>query len=142
MRKLTFLLIPLFFLAAPLVSQGDEQAAVVKPAVYGVLMYADWCGACKALDPKINQARKDANLDNQEVLFLRWDLTNETTQHQALMMASALGLSDVYAANAGKTGFMLLLDAESGKRLAMLTVKQDSEEIASEIKNSIKTANS
>ena len=143
MRKLIFLLIPLIFLVLPFTSQsGEEGSSDVKPAVYGVMMYADWCGSCKALDPKIAQARKEANLDQEDILFVRWDLTDEVTSHQAEMMAAVLGLSDLYKTNAGKTGFMLLVDADSGEKLAQLTMKHEATEIAAKIQASIKSAKS
>ena len=142
MKKLVFLLISFVLIAVPFVSFGDQANADGKPTIYGVLMYADWCGSCKALDPKIAQARKEANLDQQDILFVRWDLTDETSQHQAEMMASALGLGDAYEANAGKTGFMLLFDARSGEKLATITTKYDAQEIASIIQDKIKTTQS
>ena len=143
MRKLIFLLIPLMFLVLPFTSQsGEEDSLDIKPAVYGILMYADWCGTCKALDPKIAQARKEANLDQEDILFLRWDLTDELTSHQAEMMAAVLGLGDLYNENAGKTGFMLLVDADSGEKLAQLTMKHEATDIAEKIQASIESVKS
>ncbi len=143
MQKFIYLLIPIIFFVLPFTSHSAEEGSSdVKPAVYGVLMYADWCGSCKALDPKISQAREEANLDQQDILFVRWDLTDEVTSHQAKMMAAVLGLSDLYEANAGKTGFMLLVDADSGEKLAQLTTKHEAAEIATKIQASIKSAKS
>ena len=142
MRKLLFLLIPIFFIALPFVSHGEEDSSSAKPAVYGVLFYADWCGSCKALDPKITQAREEAKLDTQDILFVTLDLTDEIAKHQSALMAATLGITDVYEANAGKTGFMLLLDADSGQKLAQVTKKYESAEIAAKIQESIKAAKS
>ncbi len=142
MRKLLFLLIPRFFLALPFASHSEAASATAKPAVYGVIMYADWCGSCKALDPKITQARKDANLDTQEKLFVTLDLTDDVAKHQSAMMAATLGITDAYEANAGKTGFMLLLDANSGQKLAQVTNKYKPTEIAAKIQETIKAAKS
>ncbi len=141
MRKLIFLLIPMLFIALPLTSHGEEDSTA-KPAVYGVLFYADWCGSCKALDPKITQAREEAELDTQDVLFVTLDLTDEVTKHQAAMMASTLGISDVYESNAGKTGFMLLLNAESGEKFSQLTNKLEAADIATRIQEAVKSAKS
>lgn len=141
MRKIAFLLIPFMFLIIPLVSQGEEKVAD-KPAVYAVMMYADWCGSCKSLDPKVVQARKDANLDGQDVLFVTLDLTDDTTKLQAEMMAAVLGISEIYETNAGKTGFMLLINSESGEKLARITNKLDSSDIATRIQESVKALKS
>jgi len=138
MRKLLFLIIPILFTTVPFVTQADEKDTThAKPAVLAVMMYADWCGSCKSLDPKVSQARKKAELDTQDVLFVSLDLTNDTTKAQASMMAAALGISDVYEANAGKTGFMLLLDAETGEKVARLTNKLEAKEIASRIQEAL-----
>ncbi len=142
MRKLIFLLIPILFIAMPLVSHGDKSSTAAKPAVYGVLFYADWCGSCKALDPKVAEARKEAKLDNQDILFVTLNLTDETTKHQATMMATTLGISDLYDSNAGKTGFMLLLNAETGEKLAQLTMKMEVGDIATRIQESVNSVKS
>ncbi len=141
MRTFTFSLVTLIFLLLPLVSQAEGNA-VTKPAVYGVIFYADWCGSCKALDPKVTKARKDASLDEKDILFVTLDLTDEVTKLQAAKMAAVLGMSDVYESNAGKTGFMLLIDAESGEKLARLTVKLEASDIAKKIEDSIKSVTS
>ncbi|MEM7401078.1 MAG: thioredoxin domain-containing protein [Pseudomonadota bacterium] len=136
MRKLVFLIIPLLFITFPLASQAEETKAE-KPAVYAVTMHADWCGACKALAPKISQARETAKLDEKEVLFVKFDLTNDKTKHQAGMMAAALGITELYMSNAGKTGFLLLINAESGEIIARITSKQDVESISAKITEKI-----
>lgn len=142
MRKLILLLIPILFVALSTVSHGEENSPPAKPAVYGVLFYADWCGSCKALDPKVTQARGAAKLDTQDVLFVTLDLTNDTTKHQAAMMAAALGISDVYESNAGKTGFMLLLNAENGEKLSQLTNKMEASDIATRIQETVASVKS
>lgn len=142
MRKFIFLLIPLLFIALPFTSQGEETSSTAKPAVYGVLFYADWCGSCKALDPKITQARQEAMLDTQDVLFVTLDLTDDVTKHQAALMAATLGISDVYESNAGKTGFMLLLNAENGEKLSQLTKKLEPGDIATRIQEAVKSVKS
>jgi len=142
MRKLIFLLIPMLFIAMPFISYGDESSTTAKPAVYGVLFYADWCGSCKALDPKVAEARKEAKLDNQDILFVTLNMTDETTKHQAAMMAAALWISDLYESNAGKTGFMLLLNAETGEKLAQLTMKMAVDDIVTRIQDSVNSVKS
>ena len=138
MRKFLLLLIPFLFVALPLVSYADKEVA--KPAVIAVMMHADWCGSCKSLDPKVTQAREEAKLDEQDVLFVTFDLTDDTTKAQSKMMAAALGIAEVYESNAGKTGFMLLVNAESGDKLARVTNKLKADEIADSILASLKTA--
>lgn len=142
MRTHILLLVTVLFLQLTTISQADNRDAAIKPAVYGILFYADWCGSCKALDPKIVKAREDAMLDEKDILFVRLDLTDETTQHQSALMAAALGIEELYTANNGKTGFMLLLNAKTKKKIDVLTKTMESDEIAVKISDSIESANS
>jgi Thioredoxin. len=142
MRKFLYLLIPLLFVALPLVSHAEKDSVAAKPAVYAVMMHADWCGACKALDPKVTQARVEAKLDDKDVLFVTFDLTDDMTKAQSAMMAASMGITEVYESNAGKTGFMLLVNAESGDKLARVTNKLKADEIADRILASLKTVKS
>ena len=110
--------------------------------VYAVLMYADWCGSCKALDPKIVQARENDALDEKDVLFITLDLTDETTSHQAAMMAEALDIAEFYETNGGKTGFMVLINSKNGEPISRITKSLDAEGISKHINEAIKTVNS
>lgn len=107
------------------------------PKVYSVLFYADWCGSCKVLDPAIEKARGQSDLDNAPVLFVRLDLTDATKRHQAQLMAHALGLGEFYKKNAGSTGFMLLINAETKTVISRITKVSDAKEITSKIKEAI-----
>jgi len=107
------------------------------PTLYAVTFHADWCGSCAVLNPEMIKARGKSDLDNQNVLFITLDLTDETTSHQAGLMASALGIGDFYAKNAGKTGFVLLVNAATGEELGRLTKAMDADQIASTINEKI-----
>ncbi len=111
-----------------------------QPEVLGVLFYADWCGSCKVLDPEIQKARGKSDLDNEPVLFVRLDLTDATRRYQSSLMATSLGLGDFYKENAGATGFMLLVDAETKEVISMLTKKMDAAAITSAVKAAIEKA--
>ncbi len=121
---------------APQLAAADSS----EPEVYGVLFYADWCGSCKVLDPAIQKARGQSDLDNEPVLFIRLDLTDATRRYQAGLMANALGLSEFYDKNAGATGFLLLVDAESKEVIKRLTKTMDARSIAEEVRSAIEQA--
>jgi thiol-disulfide isomerase/thioredoxin len=117
---------------------GKAPARAGEPRVYGVLFYADWCPKCKVLKPELERARLEDQLDNEDVLFVRLDLTDETTSHQAQLMANALGLEDFYVENEGRTGFMLLIDPTSGQAIDRLTKSLSAEEISARIDSALK----
>ena len=65
-------------------------------------------------------------LDGQPVLFVELDLTNATTRHQSMLLASALGIGRELKENPG-TGFILLFDDQrrvKGKLTAGQTLKE------------------
>ncbi len=108
------------------------SADTTKPKVVGLLFYADWCGSCKVLEPKLNEVKKE--FSGQPILFTRVDLTNDFTKEQSALLASQLGLNAAYAENAPKTGFMLLIDPATGRVLSKLTKTQNEDELRAEIK--------
>ena len=126
-------------LAALAVMSGYEQVkgSNSKAALYAVSFHADWCGSCKILEPNVIKARGKADLDNQNVLFVKLDLTNATKRHQSELMAGALGIGDFFAKNNGKTGFVLLVDSASGKVVGKLTKDMDAGQIAKTIKKNL-----
>ncbi len=103
------------------------HAEPVKPKVVGVLFYADWCASCKKLDPKIDAVKAD--FASKPVLFTRVDFTNDYTKQQSDLLAAALNLGPAYAEQGRKTGFMLLLDAETKQPLGRLTSGQSEAEL-------------
>lgn len=98
-----------FFLAGQVASAGEDSAQ--SPERIAALFYADWCGSCKVLDPKVKEARAELAEDTK-TLFVTFDLTDEASKAQSAMLAKALGLGALYEAHAPKTGYMLVIDAD------------------------------
>lgn len=136
MKKLIFpaLLIMTFIL--PLQAQA-EAVHHKTPELIGVLYYADWCGSCKTLDPQIEKARGKAGLDDMPIVFVRMDLTDTTTSAQSAMLASSLGLGDLYADNKGKTGYMAVIDANTKEVVARIDKTMSADDIAVTIKGKL-----
>jgi thiol-disulfide isomerase/thioredoxin len=109
--------------------------AAKQPKVIGLMFYADWCGSCKTLDPKLQAVKKE--FVDQPILFTRLDLTDDATKHQAALLAGLTGLDAIYAEHAGKTGFMLLIDAKDRKILGKLVKTQSEDELKAEIKKAL-----
>ncbi len=86
---------------------------VTEPKVIGALFYADWCGSCKTLDPKLKSVQK--SYVNKPVLFTQFDVTNLSAQYQSNLFAHTIGLEHVLEEIGVKTGFMVLINRDSGK---------------------------
>jgi len=128
-HKLTTVILLLSLLSITAIAQAQEKQPpkqkVEPPKVLAVLFYADWCSSCKELEPKLNKVKRD--FEGKPILFTRFDLTDEFTNDQAARYAALLGLANYYTENAGKTGYMLLIDSQSKKVLGRIN-KQDSSE--------------
>jgi len=95
-----------------------------KPTV--AVFYADWCGSCKVLEPKMKEAI--SQIKNKDALkIVKFDLTNDETKAKSAALAGENGLTDLYNAKAPKTGFAVLVN-DSGKNPMTLT-KTDSVEV-------------
>lgn len=106
----------LFFLA----QAGSEEK---KSSVIAVKFHADWCGACKAMASDVKALPGEFE-GNQNIRFYTFDLTSEDTKKESLKLAKDLGIDDIYKDNQ-KTGFMLVIDANSKEVLEKLTRKDD-----------------
>ncbi|MGF1678895.1 MAG: TlpA family protein disulfide reductase [Candidatus Methylacidiphilales bacterium] len=90
-----------------------------QPKVVGLMFYSDTCGSCKILDPKIESVKKD--YVTQPILFATLDHSNEGSKNQAALLAETLGLGKVYAAQEKASGFLLLVNPQSGEVITKLT---------------------
>jgi len=115
--------LPLLAIVLGLFLTGQSAVAGEGPQAperIAALFYADWCGSCKVLDPKVKEARVEL-AEDAKTLFVTFDLTDDASKAQSAMLAEALGLGSVYKAHGGKTGFMLVVDAEDKSVLHKLT---------------------
>lgn len=123
-------------------SFGAFAADTKKPEVYAVMYYADWCGSCKTLDPKIESAKAKHQLSAKDVLFLKLDFTDDEDVYQSELLVDALELEASYAKYGGKTGFMLLIDADSKQVLTRLTKQLSVSDITERINAALAKAQS
>jgi thiol-disulfide isomerase/thioredoxin len=113
---------------------GQARAAEA-PKVIAINFYADWCAGCKALKPKLEEAMSVA--EGQPCLTVKLDQTDKDSKQSQYMLA-ALGLGDLWKEHAGKTGFVLLVDANTKKVVNTITYKQDVKEIKSALAAALK----
>ncbi len=95
--------------------------------VIGVLMHADWCPDCKMLAPKMEQVQR--SFADQGILFTVFDMTDDYALSQSQKFAKLLGLSDLFKAYAGRTGYVVLLNAQTHEALGTLRFDHSEEEL-------------
>lgn len=121
-------------LAIAVITLGSVQSAQGEPKLIAVKFHGDWCGSCKKMGSVFTDLTN--KLDGTPVLFVELDRTNNTTSHQSSLLASALGLGDVYQSNPG-TGFILLIDGKTREITGKLTAGMGLKQMAAEIETRI-----
>lgn len=120
---------------------ASERAAVTAPAedtkVLAVLSYADWCGSCKALDPKIKAVQAANPFDGVE--FATIDYTSRSAD-AFFADAETLGVGETMRATFGdsiKTGRLYLVDLDTGDVISTVDKSMDEGAIAQAISDAI-----
>lgn len=88
-----------------------DASAVEAGRAKAVLVYADWCGSCKALEPNVEAARSAGDLP---VEFVTLDYTDKDAD-AFFSQADAAGVGQAVRAKMGdsiKTGQLLLVDLD------------------------------
>lgn len=109
-------------------SKGDSGVEII-----AVKMYADWCGKCQEMDPKLSNVKPQ--FENRPILFTRFDMTDSFRTGQSEKLASLLGLQDLFQEHKGRTGYMVLLSAKNHELLKTLGSSLSEEELKSEIES-------
>ncbi len=103
--------------------QAEETARLA-----AVLVYADWCGSCKVLDPKVKEAQAAELGDG--ISFITLDYTARDAD-AFFAAADNAGVGEAVRAELGdtvKTGVLLLVDVDDkrvvGKVLKTMSVEE------------------
>ena len=116
------------------VATTTSEAAAAEaraPEAMLVVFHADWCGNCKVLGPKVsNEVLPEVT--GEPLLMVELDLT-DSKSNQAEYMLAALGLSDLWEKYGRKTGFALLVDAETKEVLQTFTRQSQPEVMVKQI---------
>lgn len=115
---------------------SGAHAAAEAPKVIALQFYADWCPGCKALQPKLDEVMKDVS--GQPCLTVKLDQTDKDS-HQAEYLLAALGYGDLWKEHAGKTGFVVLVNAKTHKVLSTVTSMQETKDIKAAFMSALKS---
>lgn len=133
LRSVAF--VPLL-LASSFSASGPDAPSADDPEVYAVVFYADWCGTCKALDPKVMQVWP--SFADEPIEMVKLDFTDAATTEAAEALAAEHGLGDVYTADAGKTGFIVLVSADTMEEVGRIGARDSVDEIRSKLRAALR----
>jgi thiol-disulfide isomerase/thioredoxin len=116
---------------------GAMAMHVPDAKVIAVAFYADWCPLCKHMMPAQMETMKWLKKEKKPVSTVRFDFSNKTTIAASKTLADKEGLSKIYAANEGKTGFVLLLNANNHLLISTIDHTDTAAQMQSKINNAI-----
>ncbi len=94
-----------------------------------VLIYADWCGGCKALDPKLQAVRSKKSVDGLSFVTLDYTKKDKAAFYLTANTAGVeLPVRD-YLDGKISTGQMLLIDLDDQKVIGKITKDMSEDEI-------------
>lgn len=104
------------------------QAAAVeeRPRLVAAMFRSSWCASCRIIEPRIDDVRED--YEDAAVEFIRFDFTLGR-RGELRERAEDAGISDVFLQLEGRTGFMLLIDRETGQVFEAVTTSYDRDNI-------------
>ncbi len=125
----------LVFLSATAQAQEAEPAREDQPVV-AVMFFSSFCAACRVLDPRIEDVEPD--FAGRPVEFLRLNQTWSMFNREELdALAEEHGVSRIWEARRGQTGFVALVDPADGDVLDILTVRETRDQITRAIERAL-----
>ena len=114
------------------------SAAQMATKTKAVLIYADWCGSCKVLDPKIKSAQSVmGKMPGLE--FITLDYTDKNADN-FYAQAEAAGVGPAvkaYLDGTVKTGQLLLVDVDDQKVVGKVTKTLEPAQIITALKDAV-----
>ena len=117
--------------AAPALARNDwnEPAAASpagEPRLVAVMFRSSWCSACRILEPRVDDVR--AEFDGADIDWVRFNFT--WGERDALRgLAVEEGIEPLYDQLAGRTGFLVLMDRETGQVFEIVTMDYGRDQI-------------
>lgn len=107
---------------------GSQTESIRTPELLVVKFYADWCGKCRAMKEAYEGVVDDTM--TEPYLHVVLDMTDEKTIAQAELLASRLNIDQIWSEYAPRTGYALVVDADTGEVLDRLTPGMSTSDMA------------
>jgi thiol-disulfide isomerase/thioredoxin len=114
-------------------NMGTPDMAEMETKTKAVLIYADWCGSCKILDPKVKAVQAMGTMPGLEYVTLNY---TDKNPNDFYAQAAAAGVEDAVRAELDgtiKTGWLLLIDVDDARVVSKVTKEDDTSEIAAKL---------
>ena len=113
------------------------NAIVASPRIIAVRIRHDMCPFCKGFDSQFPELIRKTKEDS--VLFVTLDMTNETTQQQAALLVSALGLERVWTGDLSKMGTIVFVNGKT-KQIVSTAYQVDQETVRAAMREALASA--
>lgn len=110
-------------------SESTNAAQAMATKAKAVLIYADWCGSCKVLDPKIKAAKALGDVPGLDFVTLDYTDKDDAAFYA---QAKAAGVEDAVRAHLDgtiKTGLLLMVDMDDQAVLDVVNKTMDAQQI-------------
>ena len=108
-----------------LAALAGTSAIAAAQEVYLVNFTSEYCGVCKVLDPRLDEATADYPADRMQRLVL--DFTTPESSQAAFDQVNGTLMANPYADYVGITGIGVLVAADSGETIECLTARMTPE---------------
>ena len=129
--------IGLFALSGRTDATGADYVYEGEPEIIAATFSSAWCSSCKILKPRLADVIPE--FADDPVKFVEFDFTFGQRADIA-EQAEQEGLEDVYPRFKGATGFTLLVDADTGEIIDMLTIRHSKNAMRAVIAQAVATA--
>ncbi len=122
----------------PVANEAPNSAmSITDTQVKAVLIYADWCGSCKILDPKLKAIKSGAPIGGLEYVTLDYTDKDKAAFFAAASAAGVEAPVREFFGDSIKTGLLLLIDADDQTVIEKVTKAYSEDEIVTALKNAV-----